>query len=162
MKKLLAPLVALALALSVATSFIVAFNAGAAHAEAVSAVVSPAPSPSMAPADRLRDPLSEPKAVVDDLKAAKRMGWGVLALAILVVVTRLLGRLGGWFAVLRKGKVSLVVASVGAFAVTAYNAIMLGGTWMAALAAGVVAVAAFLDYKPPHAKSSESSSSPSS
>ena len=143
MTKLLAPLSSLALAAILVVIFVGAFNAGhaAADGSGSGSVTIPVPTP----ADQLDNPLTNPVAAYDDLKAAKRIGWGVLVLAVLVMASRLLGMLGGVFAFLKKGRVSLVVAAVGTFAVTAYNALLLGGTWMAAVAAAIVAGAAAWD-----------------
>lgn len=154
MKKLLAPLLAIALALGVSTAFVGVFNAGRADAQPAlvdagvthdagsgsgSAIVT---APVTQPSDAIDDPVSNPAAAFDDIKAAKKLGWGVLALAIIIVACKGLSKVGGVFKKLGEGKFALVVGSVGTLAMTAYNALMLGGTWVAALAAAIVAAAA--------------------
>lgn len=104
-----------------------------------------ASAPQPTPSDTLADPVAAPQQAFDDLKAAKKLGWGLFVLAALVMLCRVLGRLGGMFTRLRTGKVALVIGAVGSLAVTAYNALALGGTWMAALAAAIVAGAAAWD-----------------
>jgi hypothetical protein len=96
-----------------------------------------------APASQLHDPVGSPAAAFDDIKAAKKLGWGLMVLAALIMLCRVLGRLGGKFKVLATGRVAVVVAAVSTLAVTSYNALALGGTWMAAASAAVVALAAF-------------------
>lgn len=119
-----------------------------------SAVPAPAPAPAPAdtkPADKLHDPIDNPKAAYDDIKAAKKVGWGAVALVALILVCRVLGRLsklGGVFKPFKRlgeGKVAVVVASVGTLAITAYNALILEGSWMAAALAAIVAGAALWD-----------------
>ena len=119
------------------------FDAGIAQMDA-DAMVAPAPAPAV-PSDSIDDPLKAPVAAWDDVKAAKKTGWGVLALVLLIIATRLLGRLGGVFSRLKEGKVSLVIAAAGTFGLTAYNALLLGGSWVAALLGAVVAAAAAWD-----------------
>lgn len=89
------------------------------------------------------DPLAQPQAAFDELQAAKKLGWPILVLVVLIIASRLLARLGGVFTFLGTGKASLVIAGVGAVALAAYNAIALGGTWlaagMAAMLAGIAA-----------------------
>lgn len=114
-------------------------------AGSASAPVALEPAPETKPADKLHDPLASPQAAFDDLKAAKKLGWGVLVLAVLIMTCRVLGRLGGAFKFLATGKVAILIGAVGTLAMTAYNALVLGGTWMAALAAAIVAGAAFWD-----------------
>lgn len=97
------------------------------------------------PADRIPDPLSNPAATLDTVKGAKAMGWGVVLLVVLIIISRLLGRLGGVFKRLKEGKAAVVIASVGTLSITAYNALILEGSWLAALLAGVVAGAALWD-----------------
>lgn len=102
-------------------------------------------SAAAAPADSLHDPLSAPAAAFDDLKAAKKVGWPLAILAGAVIVSRLLGRAGGIFKPLASGKAALVVGAVGAASCSAYNALALGGSWLAVAMALVVAAAAYWD-----------------
>lgn len=117
-----------------------------------SASVAPVAKPAdTAPADKLHDPIDNPKAAYDDVKAAKKLGWGAVALVALILVCRVLGRLsklGGVFKPFKRlaeGKVAVVVASVGTLGITAYNALILEGSWMAAALAALVAGAAIWD-----------------
>jgi hypothetical protein len=99
----------------------------------------------LAPADRIRNPLENPAGAYDDLRAMRRLGWGILALGVAVMLARVLATLGGVFGVLRRGRAALAIAAGTTFAAVAYNAVALGGTWLAALFAGVVAAAAAWD-----------------
>lgn len=106
-----------------------------------------APSSSSA-ADKLHDPASSPAAAFDDLKAAKKVGWSVVAFALLVMLARLasrFGKPGTFLAGLGKGKAAVVVGAVGAIAAACYNAAADGGAWTATLAAGVAAALHYLD-----------------
>lgn len=105
----------------------------------------PQPPAVIAPADQLHDPLSAPMAAFDDLKAAKRLGWGVAFLAGAILSLRLLSKLGGFFKPLGEGKVALYLGAVGVLVLTAYNAVIQGGTWMAAAFTAIVAAAAWWD-----------------
>lgn len=162
MKKLLAPALVAFVGFLVCSLMVSAFHMGIANAQAPdagsgSATVAAAatgsgsdivPLPATTvPADKIHDPLSNPQAAFDDVKAAKKIGWGVLALTVLLIACRLASRLGGIFTKLGQGKFALGVAAVGAFAMTAYNAVLLGGTWIAALFAAMMAGAAAWDSK---------------
>ena len=87
------------------------------------------------PSDALHDPLASPAAAFDDLRAAKRIGWGVAFLVGVIMLCGILGKLGGIFAPLGTPRVLFAIGSVSTFAATAYNAVYLGGAWVAALAA---------------------------
>lgn len=106
-----------------------------------------------APADKLHDPIEDPKATFDDVKAVKKLGWGAVALAILIILCRVLGKLSKFGGVLKplkrlgEGKVAVVVASVGTLAITAYNALILEGSWFAAALAAAISGAALWDAK---------------
>jgi hypothetical protein len=93
----------------------------------------------VAPADKLHDPLAAPIAAFDDVLAAKKLGWPILVLVALILISRVLARVGGVFKPLGSGKAALGIAAVGTFAITAYNAVALGGSWFAAVTAAVVA-----------------------
>lgn len=95
------------------------------------------------PSSGIDDPLANPQAAWDDVKAAKLVGWGVAILVALIIMARVLARLGGVFAFLGKGKAALVIAGVGATAIAAYDALMLQGSWVSALAAALIAAAAY-------------------
>lgn len=98
-----------------------------------------------APADKLHDPLSSPQGAIDDVKAAKKIGWGVGLLAILVLASRIAARAGGVFSFLGKGKAALVIGAGAAVSATAYNAAAERGSWFAVLLAAIVAGAAYWD-----------------
>lgn len=157
MKKIIAPLAALLVALTISSASVVIFYAGRANAQSVVDAGAVDAGPTLdagpgsgsgavaLPSDSIHDPVTDPAATYDDMKAAKKLGWGILALAIIIVVCKVLARLGGMFKKLGEGKFALIVASVGTLAMTAYNALLLGGTWLAALAAAIVAGAAAWD-----------------
>lgn len=106
-------------------------------------------SGSAQPSDALHDPLKEPAAVIDDVKAARHQSWPLAVLVALIAVTKSLaflpGTVGKWFAT---GKQAMVVAGVLGVTVALYNAVALGGSWYAAGGAAVVALIALLS---PHA-----------
>lgn len=118
-------------------------------ADAGPAVVAPAPAaPS---ADQLHDPAESPRAAFDELKAAKKLGWGVAVFAGLAMLFKVLAYvkdklagkpvIGKVAAFLAKGKTAIWIAGLGAGCAAAYNALAEGGTWMAAV--GVLVVKAF-------------------
>lgn len=90
-----------------------------------------------APADALHDPLTNPAGAYDDIRAAKRTGWGAVFLVVLIMACGVASRISASLSWLAKPRVLLAVGSLGTFGATAYNAIALGGTWVAALAAAV-------------------------
>lgn len=104
--------------------------------------------------------LSNPTAVLSDLEAAKRLGWVVLAFAVLVLLSRGVGLLGkdipklAW---LNTGKWAVVIGGVGALGLAGYNAAALGGSFYAVFGALVTAGLAFYnaEAKPPAAPTSE-------
>lgn len=107
-------------------------------------------SATVTPADRLHDPISSPAATIDDIKQAKRQGWGVLAFALGVIVAKLLGRAKSisWLAALSKGRTAVIVGAASALVVATYNALADGGSLYAGLYAGAVAVAAWWQSHP--------------
>lgn len=120
-------------------------SAGSGSAVAIpdgSILVTPAPTP----ADALHDPLKEPAAAIDDVKAAKSLGWPVLVLAVVTLLARLAGSLGKsipLLAPLGKGKVALVVGAIAAIGAAGYSAAFGGGSLVtiatAVLIAGIAA-----------------------
>jgi hypothetical protein len=165
MNKLLAPVVTITIAVATCAGMVGVFNAGMASAQPapsdagvavvtndllVEGTLGSAAAPVVAPADKIaKDPIANPTQAFDDIKAAKKTGWGIFVLTIALVLCRVLARLGGVFKRLREGKVALAVAAFTALTMTAFNAIALGGSWVAALAAGVTAAFAAWDAKSP-------------
>lgn len=127
-----------------------ALDAGSAFAPAPAAPATGSATPS----DKLRDPVASPQLALDDLKSAKKGGWGIFLFACLIMLCRVLGRLGGIFKPLAQGRAAVVIAGVNTLALTAFNALALDGTWFAVAAAMIVALAAFWDA---HAKPREPS-----
>jgi hypothetical protein len=97
------------------------------------------------PVDALGDPLSAPAEAWSDLQAAQKVGWPLAILAGVVMLARLLGRLGGVWSRLREGKVALAIGALSATSCAAYNALALGGSWLAVAAGAIVAGAAAWD-----------------
>lgn len=107
------------------------------------AIVSPTP------ADHLHDPLTSPGEAWADEKIAWTTSWVTGIFAALVLVTKGLGTarttlrgwpvLGGIAVWLAIGKRAVIVAGVGTVAATAYNALVSGGSWAAAVIAAIVA-----------------------
>lgn len=110
-----------------------------------SAVALNAGSASATPADKLHDPTSSPAASWDDVKVAKKVGWPLAVFAVLVMLARLVGKLGGKVSWLAKGKAAVIVGAVGAIAASCYNAAADGGAWTATLMAGAGALFHYLD-----------------
>lgn len=118
-------------------------------------IAAPAPAPAPAaeakPSDELTDPITDPAGTYADLVGAKqRGGWALLVLGVLVVLTRLLARVGGsigaWFGAGTRG---VVVAAVAAMAVGAYDALALGGSWAGVIIAALGAALALWHPVPP-------------
>lgn len=115
-------------------------------------VLAPAPSSTTVttvtttvPSDKLHNVVDDPVAAIDDLRNQKTQSWAVAILAALVITTSSLAQAAkkwpdsralAWFA---KNKTALfVIQGVGMSAAAAFNALALGGAWMAAVyAAGV-------------------------
>lgn len=109
----------------------------------------------MSPADRLHDPIAYPFQAIDDARGAWKNGWAFGILATIVILTHGLAsavgrwpnsRLLKWFA---QNKTAIfVVSGIGTVAGASFNALALGGTWLAALFAGVAAILAVIKPTP--------------
>lgn len=114
----------------------------------------PAPAPTK-PSDQLHDPLENPGATIDDVKAAKKYGWGAAVFAVLLVLLKLASKAKsiGVLSWLGKGRVATVVAGATVVLAGCYDVLMQGGSWVATAIAGAIAFAAFYDSttKPPAA-----------
>lgn len=116
-------------------------------------VAAPAADP---PPTALPNPVDNPGAAIDSLKAAKKLGWAAAILAAIVMLAAGLARAAAkwptlpglsWFA---KHKTAIfVTAAVSTIGAAAYNAIALGGTWLAAGAAAVAALLTLIAPTPP-------------
>lgn len=116
------------------------------------AVVAPEPA---APADKLHDITSDPVGAYNDVRDMQQKGWAFAVLAVIVILASGLSKaaskwpnskLLAWFA---KNKTAIfVVSSVGAVAAASFNALVLGGTWMAVAFAGAGAALALLHPAP--------------
>lgn len=101
---------------------------------------------SSTPADKLADPVDNPTAAYDDLKAAKRESWPVLAFAIVLMLARVVGKAGKSVPLLAKlatGRVAVVVAGAAAVAAAGYNAAFAGGSAIALITAVVATALAY-------------------
>jgi hypothetical protein len=115
----------------------------AAPADAGSAAT---PAPAAKPADQLPNPVDDPLAAIETFKAQKKQGWAAGILAAVVMLTMGFSRaaakwptsrLFAWFA---KNKTAIyIVSGLGVTSAAAFNAIALGGTWMAAVWSAVAA-----------------------
>lgn len=102
-----------------------------------------ASAPTVSPADKLPNPVDDPFAAIETLKAQKKQGWAVTILGAIVMLTMGLSRaavrwptskLLAWFAT---NKTAIyITSSVGLVGAAAFNALALGGTWMAAAYTG--------------------------
>jgi hypothetical protein len=122
-----------------------------ANADSGSAVSSSSPpatsAPAAAPADKLHDPVTQPAQALDDVVAAKKLGWPLFVLACLLLGARAAGELGksvSWLAWLSKGRAAFVVAGAATVAAACFNTVALGGHGMAILAAAAGAALALL------------------
>lgn len=106
------------------------------------------------PVDKLHDPAANPLAAISDVEALKSQGWGLLLVGLLVQLGRIVrdtapeledepgpvGRAAMWLAT---GRRAVLIAGAIGVASAAFNALALGGSWVApALAAIGAALAA--------------------
>jgi len=173
MKKLAEPVLAILIASFTCIALVGAFHSGGASAEVpvlvadagsdasdeapatrapaelVAATTTPA-ADAKVPVDELDDPLENPAAAIDDLKAAKRTGWVIFVFAIVTMVARVLGKLGKrkelpWLAWLNRGKTAIGIGLVSSLGAAGYNALADGGSYYALAAALVMGFATFWD-----------------
>jgi hypothetical protein len=125
-----------------AGSAVVAVDAGAGNGSAVT----PAPATgsgsgsAIAPlpqAGDVVDPIQQPIAALSEFQLAKKTGWPLAVLLVLVMVTHGLAyfettSVGAWLAV---GTRASVISAAGTMIAAAYNAVLMGGTLTAALVA---------------------------
>jgi hypothetical protein len=138
------------------------WSAVTAHAQPVDAgapAVTDAGTPdagsgSTTPAAALHNPVDDPLAAIEDAKAAKKQGWAFVVLASLVMLTAGAARaVAKWpdapvIAAINKHKTAiLIIGCASAGAVAAYNALALGGSWIALLYAGAGAALTFVSPK---------------
>jgi hypothetical protein len=132
-----------------------------------SAVAEPAGSAAPAPAaeqpkpaDALANPVDDPVEAYSDLKAAKKQGWAFAILAGLIMLAAAVGRAAvkwpswpvlSW--INKHKKVLIVSAAIGVTGTAAFNAMSLGGSWLAVIGAGGGALLAFINAAPSEAKS---------
>lgn len=81
------------------------------------------------------DPLENPGAAISEFQLAKKTGWPLAVLLVLVMITHGLAYLevtplGKWLAV---GTRASVISALGTMIAAAYNAVLMGGTLTAAL-----------------------------
>ncbi len=92
------------------------------------------------PSDSIDDPVKAPAAAFDDVKAAKKTGWTMLLLVVLIMALRGLGYLKG-LSFLARDRVAIVIGGAITVATALYDTLVLGGTWVAALYAAAAALA---------------------
>lgn len=143
-------------------------GASAAFADSGSAVeAAPLPAagsaaaeqPKPVPSDSLANPVDDPVEAYSDLKAAKKQGWAFAILAGLIMLAAALGRAAtkwpnwpvlSW--INKHKKVLIVSAAISVTATAAFNALSLGGSWLAVVGAGGGALLAFINAAPSEAK----------
>lgn len=109
------------------------------------------PAPEVKPSDAISNPLEHPAAAVSEAKDAKKYGWAGLVFFVIVALTKalayareklattpLIGKFAAWLAV---GKRAVIIAALGALGVAGYDALVGGGTLVAALFAALIAAA---------------------
>ena len=104
-------------------------------------------APALAPSEKLHNPVDDPMAAIETVKAQKKQGWAVTILGCIVMLTAGLARgiqkwpnskVFAWFA---KNKAAVyIIAGLGVTGAAAFNALALGGTWVAAGYAGAGAL----------------------
>lgn len=112
---------------------------------------SAAPAAVAAPSEAVTNPATSPVAAWDDVKAARKTSWALAVWLVLAMLGKLLaygrdkvkgwpivGALASWLA---KGKGAMLVAGIGAVGAAGYDALLAGGSWVAALVASGVALA---------------------
>ena len=94
------------------------------------------------PSASLHDPIVDPAGAISDAREAKRHGWALAAIVVLILLARGLGtarkrwpgsRALRWMA----GRAGLVVIGVGVVGCAAFDAVILGGSWLAAAYAAI-------------------------
>lgn len=142
MKPIVAPLLCFVLAFAGLTA---TFSVAQHHAYAQGSAAGSGSS-AATPADGLRDPLLDPIGAIDDVKAARRVGWAAVLGAVLTMLSLAVGTLGRTvkaLAWLRSGSWAIAVGLVGALGAGAYNAATQGGSWMAVVFAAMIGAAAW-------------------
>lgn len=114
--------------------------------------VAPAPLPH----DTLKDPIADPQGAVSDIEMAKKKGgWLGAILVGLYVACRLLGKLGEkvtWLAFFNKGRAAMLIAAIGTILASCVDSVLLGGTYVTVLIAGLWAIVGLLGTKPTEKK----------
>ncbi len=83
----------------------------------------------------IHNPLTHPRESFDDVVAAKKLGWPVLAI---VMGAMLLYVLGAWVPALRKGAAAFLVSGAATTLAAAGDAALDGGSWVAIVTAAVI------------------------
>lgn len=100
-------------------------------------------------ADQLHDVLSDPIGAYEDVKTLASVKRSFAALAVLILLTRIVarlpGKIGAWF---RVGVRATIVAGVGTVAVAVFNLATTGATLMSLAIAAFGAIVALLDPVP--------------
>lgn len=104
-------------------------------------------APSEKPSDKIHDPLSEPGAAWDDVKAAKKIGWTAAVFAVLLVLGRLASRAKtvGFLGWLGRGRTAVVVAGALTVAAGCYDVAVQGGSPLSVAMAGLLALGVFYE-----------------
>jgi hypothetical protein len=110
-------------------------GSGSAIGSGSAVVAPPAPAPQPLPqAANVPDPIESPIAALSDFQLAKKTGWPIVVLLLLVMITHGIAFLqttsiGAWFAVDTR---ATYIAIGGTAIATAYNTLIAGGTWASA------------------------------
>lgn len=118
---------------------------------AAPATVTTTTTTTVAPADAIPDPLANPVKALDAAKDAKQKGWAYFLLFCAVMLTVTLTRAAAkWptapvLSQIAKHKTVILVVTCGGFvSAAAFNALALGGDWMAVAYAGGGALLTFV------------------
>lgn len=119
-------------------------DAGSGSGSSSAAPAAPAPEAKTPPSEALPNPVDDPIAAIETLRAQRKQGWAVTILAAVCMLVAGLSRAGSkWpdvkpLAWVRTNKTAILVSSgLALTSAAAFNALALGGTWLAALWAAV-------------------------
>lgn len=99
-----------------------------------------------APAAVLHDPVVDPTGAIDDIQAARRLGWPIAVGVIAALLAMALGTAGArirWLSWLARGTAATALGAVSACGSAAFDAAVLGGSPVVVAVAAIGAVLAF-------------------
>jgi hypothetical protein len=116
------------------------------------AMIQPAATSAPPIADEIVNPIEQPGRAMDDFAKAKKFGWGIAVLFVLISAMHAIASLGrrvSALVFLTRGRTVVALAGGLTVSVAAYNALLLRGELVAAGIAALGALAAFMWPAPP-------------